>query len=90
MKIDKVYGDLKPSINIEHDSTTIDATKWPNMSISELYDELLTMQERFNVLLSMQQYPVASQLASGINNLRELIFLREEQQEDKLQDDILQ
>jgi hypothetical protein len=61
----------------------VNADEWHSLTITELHEQLATLQNRYYTALELEKYEVSQAIQAGINRLRAAIEIRDAQQPNK-------
>ena len=61
----------------------VNADEWGKLSLTEMHDQLTTLQNRYYTALELERYEIAQAMQIGINKLRAAITIKADQQPNK-------
>ncbi len=61
----------------------VDATGWGTLTLTELHEQLDTLQNRYYTALELERYEIATAMQVGLDNLRAYITHKSDQQPNK-------
>jgi hypothetical protein len=62
--------------------TDLDAARWPNMSLNELYDQEIVLQSRIDFAAHIGNTPLQEQMTRGMGGLQALIKNKNDGEDD--------
>jgi uncharacterized small protein (DUF1192 family) len=61
----------------------VNANEWSSLSLTEMHEQLTTLQNRYYACLELEKYEVSQAIQQGINRLRAEITKKSDQQPNK-------